>query len=125
MAKNIREILKGDILTLHDKVETVTGESTPFGVGWAKSAVWILDVTAKGGTNPTLDVEVWNYDPITGKEEKLLAFTQVGDATGTQWKNETDYEANKKLSNAIKLKWTLGGTNPTYTFKVVAHLKHN
>jgi len=120
----VRDILRGEVLTLHpSQTETQDGNSGDFYIGHAKTVIFVLDVTAFGGTTPTLDVKIQNKDPVSGKYDDAVTFTQVGEATSTQWKYAPD--SGKELANHIRVVWTLGGTNPSYKFSVSAILKHN
>ena len=124
--KTIAQMLKGDILKIADETTAIAdGEEDAKGTGYAKSVIFILDVTGipAGYTDETLDVKVVNVDPKTGKEDDLCTFTQVTDTVSEQWKYTMD--SNKALGNAIKVIWTITGSSPDYDFKVSTHLKHN
>lgn len=112
---------------LHDGIETETG-SQVFELNFPSNNVaFCLDVTAKSGTNPTLDVKIENVDPVSGKVDTgaAHAFTQQT-AEATEWEHPSDFTANKSLSNKIKVTWTIGGTdNPTFTFTLSAIIKAN
>lgn len=76
----------------------------------------ILDVTAASGTAPTLDV----------------AF-QVSLDGGTTWLTHTSFTQKTTTGNELKqvtnigilgrLSWTIAGTNPSFTFSIMAGLK--
>jgi len=70
-----------------------------------------MKVTSSSGSSPTLDVEVWERSP-TYKDFKVGTFTT---ATGIT-------EERIKLSNCtgsqLFIKYTIGGTNPSFSFKV-------
>jgi len=75
---------------------------------------FVLDVTAKSGTTPTLDVTIEFNDMASGKWITIATFTQIGDATG----NERITVATMP-ENTIRAAWVIGGTDtPTYTFSV-------
>lgn len=114
--------MKGVEIEIHSsRAETASGESRfGFPVREYEKAVFILDVTAVSGTTPTLDVTIVNVDPQTGQEDTIVTFAQKT-ATGTEWKYSLD--TGKQLGNFIKVKWTIGGTSPSFTFSVIAHLK--
>jgi len=77
----------------------------------------ILDVTAVSGTTPTLDVTIENLDPVSTKTDTCLTFAQKT-GVATEWKYAPD--TNKKFGNIIRVKYTIGGTTPSFTFTVTA-----
>ena len=70
-----------------------------------------LDVTAASGTTPTLDVDV--VAVIGGVEMVLQSFAQK-----TAAGQETIVVP--QCPRAAKVKWTIGGTTPSFTFSVQA-----
>jgi len=123
--KTMSEMIAGDVIALFDGTKTGAGttytDNIP--IGWIKSAIFLINCTAKSGTTPTLDVVLENVDPITGKiDTDIVIFTQLTDI-GAEWKHAL--ESGKKLANVVRLKITLGGATPSFTFKVMAHAKHN
>jgi len=112
-------------LELHSsRAETADGNSKPFCVRDFQKAVFLLDVTAVSGTFATgegLTVTIENYDPITEETDTLASFTANITAPTTEWKYA--YDTGKELTNFIRVKWTITGTTPSFTFSVVAHLK--
>lgn len=88
----------------------------------------VLDITAAGGTSPTLDVKVQRFDALSGKWVDLTsaAFAQKT-AAGTS--DLTIYPgiaetANLSVSDVLGATWravaTIGGTTPTFTFSLGA-----
>ena len=68
-----------------------------------------LDVTAASGTTPTLDVVV--EDTLDGVNFNTIAtFTQATGVT-REVKNVTT-----PFGRRLRVKWTLGGTSPNFTF---------
>ena len=79
--------------------------------------VLYLDVTAQGGTTPTLDVSVEALDPVNAGPVPFtppLAFAQVAAATGT-----FRLELGRIVESSLRLIWTIaGGGGQNYTFSV-------
>jgi len=126
MTKKASEMMRGDMKELADETTAIiTGESDTFAVGYAKTAIFILDVTGVPAvhTDESLIIKVVNVDPVTGKEDDLCTFATVTDTVSEQWKYAMD--VNKELGNVIKVIWTIAGSAPDYDFKVSTHLKHN
>lgn len=73
-----------------------------------------LDVTAFGGTSPTLDVDIIGV--INGIDHLLVSFTQVGEAASQ--------EAITIVAapDDIDVDWTISGSaGQTYTFNIQCH----
>lgn len=70
-----------------------------------------LNVTAAGGTSPTLDVVVedtldgTNFNTIGTFTQRTAAGRQVIDITGL-------------FTDQLQVRWTVGGTSPSFTFTV-------
>lgn len=91
----------------------------------------ILDITAKSGTNPTLDVKVQGKDPVSGNYYDIpgAAFAEQSTVTTVELViypgvAET---ANVSVSDVLPEVWrvhaTTGGTDtPTFTYSVGASL---
>lgn len=83
------------------------------GIGAARQITLFLDVTAFGGTSPTLDIVIEQQDPLSGAWFALdtpAAFAQ---------KTIASSEALDIVSNAERLRaeCTIGGTaTPNFTF---------
>lgn len=93
---------------------TTSGDSgTLTGYGGASTLRVQLDVTAASGVSPTLDVLVedtldgtnWNKIGSFGKKE--AAGREVIDVT-------------TPFTERLRVRWTIGGTTPSFTFSVVA-----
>ena len=78
--------------------------------------LFFLDVTAVSGTSPTLDVVIETYDELSGKWFPIATFSQFT-ATGSELKTATG------LGQALACRYTIGGTEPSFTFSVGAILK--
>jgi len=93
----------------------------------ARGIIVFVKVTAVSGTSPTLDVAVQAKDPTTGYYKDILRipqFTTTGTLTGVLYPGATDAAALFEAENNVPLprKWrigyTIGGTNPSFTFSV-------
>lgn len=97
----------------------------------------ILNVTAQAGSSPTMDVSIENTPDGGTTWFEVYRFTQVGAATPqhqilANFSPKIDagsirsvtqagtgaLSANCVLSDPIRVKWTLGGSSPVYTFGV-------
>lgn len=73
-----------------------------------------LNVTAASGTGPTLDVVL--EDTLDGTNWNTLAtFTQATGAT----RQVVNYTG--PFSDTIRVRWTVGGVTPSFTFGVVVY----
>jgi len=91
-----------------------SGPGATTGVHLLNSALsFILEVTAKAGTNPTLDVDIEVLDEISGNWFVLDSFAQ---------KVAEGFERLAAVSipeGRIRAVWTIGGTDtPTFSFTV-------
>ncbi len=102
------------ILASAARTATAAG-STRAGFGRADTLRVQLEVTAKSGTSPTLDVIV--EDTLDGTNWNLLGtFAQLA-IVGREVINITG-----PFSDNLRVSWTIGGTDtPTFTFNVVVH----
>lgn len=93
---------------------TATGTGTvEIVVSDQKAAAFYIDVTAASGTSPTLDVVVETFDPAAVSNWQTLAtFAQKTAAA----KERVAVTAN--LGSRVRVKWTIGGTTPSFTFSV-------
>lgn len=106
---------EGEILASASRTANGTSADITIPIG-SKLAVF-LDVTAATGTNPTLDVVVQTKDPVSGKYFSIGTFTQktgvgseaifIGGGADTEFATKT-----------IRVEYTLGGTDPDFTFSV-------
>jgi hypothetical protein len=82
------------------------------GIGTSQLNV-LVDVTAASGTGPTLDLEVeWSNDGTTwASAETADTFTQITAAT-------TVSKRFTVKASHYRIKWTVGGTAPSFTFSV-------
>ena len=92
--------------------------ATPIITKYDKEAIIFLDITAATGTNPTLDLTIKVYDPLSSKWFILATFSQKTGA-GT----DVGYVAHG-IDEKMALFYVIGGTDiPTFTFSVNVHLK--
>jgi len=88
-----------------------SANETIFDITGHGTAVFYLNVTAASGTNATLDVTVYEVAP-DGKEYSLVTFTQATAVTSER------KAVSGPLGYLIKVKYTIGGTTPSFTFAV-------
>ena len=112
-----------DTTILGSAARTSSGQSNDIDCGFAKEVFIVVDVTAVSGTGPTLDVKVTCKDPVSGKYRDLYSFAQFS-AIGTADQHiGPGLETNKGLGSKIRVEYTIGGTDPSFTFSVGAVLK--
>jgi hypothetical protein len=93
-------------------VRTANGDSGAID-GWGSTSKIRaqLEVTAASGTGQTLDVVI--EDTVDGTNWNTIAtFAQIA-APGREIINITSPFANK-----LRVRWTVGGTSPSFTFSV-------
>lgn len=83
-----------------------------------KEGVFFLNVTAASGTLPTLAVDVEVKDVVTGEYYLLVSFSQKT-AVGKE-----KIGLPNCIGNSIRVKYTIGGTTPSFTFSVTVALKN-
>lgn len=82
---------------------------------WSKMRAQ-LDVTAVSGVSPTLDVVIedthdgTNWNTVATFTQKTAAGRQVLDITGL-------------FTDRLRVRWTIGGTTPSFTFSVLIYGK--
>jgi len=78
-------------------------------------AVFYLNVSEVPSvyTDETLDVKIYEVNPLTGDEHLIASFTQITNATGTE-----RITVNPLYGNTFKVKAFVGGTAPSYKFRV-------
>lgn len=100
---------------------TTTGASAALPMSSGDELVVEIEVTARSGTTPTLDLTVeWSQDGGTdfgASEAAADAFTQV--ATGTSLPHRKVRKFSKK-GDHYRIVWTIAGTTPSFTFEVRA-----
>jgi hypothetical protein len=91
--------------------------STPVLTKYAQEATVFLKVTAASGSSPTLDVLIQVWDPYSDDWYLLGTFSQKS-TTGTDI-GQIPYGLGEKIA----IDYTIGGTNPSFTFQVNATMK--
>lgn len=91
---------------------TVTGQSDWFFIPSIEMRVQ-LDVTAASGTTPTLNVVI--EDTLDGVNANTIGTFVQKTAAGREVINITALSAAQ-----VRVKWTIGGTTPSFTFAVLA-----
>ena len=118
MALIQQNLEKLDQLAFHPvAARTATGEATGLDLRqYDGDVVLLLDSAAGGGTTPTLDVTVEHSDSLSTDYTAIsgAAFEQVVDAASRQ-KLVIDADSAKRY---VRVKYTIAGTNPTFTFSV-------
>lgn len=116
---------------------TTTGSSSAIEFPFVDDVVFIVNVTAASGTSPTLDLafqitpddtnyfSVQRFAQITGTGARTLQFstkrtTAQAAAEAAAADTGGALATNLPCSRNIKFKWTIGGTNPSFTFVVYA-----
>jgi hypothetical protein len=94
---------------------TASGDSGTL-TGWGVPSVARvqLDVTAASGVSPTLDVVV--EDTLDGTSWNAVGTFTQRTAVGRQVIN-----LSTPFTDRIRVRWTLGGTSPSFTFSVLAY----
>jgi hypothetical protein len=103
-----------DALTyISSRTVTSSGDSgaTPLTITYGNVVVFFLNVTGVGGTSPTLDVYVDIQDPASGAWVNQDKFPTVTAPT-------TLALALPVRSTRYRVRWVLGGTNPSFTFSI-------
>lgn len=90
-----------------------------------RGAIFLVDVTAVDGTSPTLDVEVqytidgvtWHtLDATNGTTAQIIATGKHVIKVYPGIAAVADGAANSPLPTRHRLAWTIGGTDPEFTF---------
>lgn len=107
---------RGQLETLVASAARTASGNDGGSVGW-ESASTIraqLDVTAASGTSPTLDVVI--EDTLDGTNWNVIGTFAQKTAAGREVINITT-----PFSNRVRVRWTVGGTTPSFTFSVAAY----
>lgn len=94
---------------------TASGDSGVL-TGWGvpNSARVQLDVTAASGTSPTLDVVI--EDTLDGTNWYVVGTFAQKSAGGRDVIN-----LSTPFTDRLRVRWTVGGTTPSFTFSVLAY----
>lgn len=98
---------------------TATGQGTSVDLkDFDGDLLLLLDSSVGTGTSPTLDVTLEeSSDDSTFTALSGSAFSQVTDSSASQQKLAINKDAAKRY---VRVKYTLGGTTPSFTFSVNA-----
>jgi hypothetical protein len=85
--------------------------------------VFYLDVTAASGTTPTLDVDIEEQDLVSGKWFVVASFTQAGAVTQERILSPSPANNGAPYPGGLpgrkyRAAYAIGGTTPSFTFKV-------
>lgn len=109
-----------EVVLAASEARTATGTGDGF-AGFASTdrLAAQLVVSARSGTNPTLDVTIQHSIDGGTTWHDLTSFSQVT-ATGTSFLDFSEVLAStaQVYGDRLRAKWTLGGTNPSFTFAV-------
>lgn len=108
---------EAEILSSAARTATGTGDGVT-GFARAETLTATLVVSAASGTNPTLDVIVQHS--IDGSNWfDLITFTQRT-AAASEMKSVSEEQGTTvtAIGDRLRVKYTIGGTTPSFTFKV-------
>lgn len=104
---------KAHAVLLASAARTASGNSgTQAGLAGAPKLRAQLNVTAAGGTSPTLDVVI--EDTLDGSNWNTIGTFAQKTAAGREVINVTN-----PFADTVRARYTVGGTSPTFTFSVV------
>jgi hypothetical protein len=126
---NEESVFAPDGVTLvAERTETADGASADIDTRGFNALTAYLEVTAFGGTTPTLDVIVEGKDPVSGAYHAIpgAAFAQVLGAVSSQRLAialgivaAANLAVNQPLPRTIRFSWTItGSAGQTYTFTI-------
>ncbi|MEW6095366.1 MAG: hypothetical protein AB1567_02400 [bacterium] len=95
---------------LPSEARTTSGESQIIPIDYYTNAQVFLDITAASGTSPTLDVTI-EYSPDGSRWFTHTSFSQKT-TTGK------DTLRISSLGAYMRIKYTIAGTTPSFTFSV-------
>jgi len=98
--------------TLYSGTVTTSGNTNDIDVSTISAIELELKVTAASGTSPTLDVYIEGKFEATGDYKTLASQTGIT-STGTWF-----FTLNPLIYRYIRVRWVVGGTNPSFTFTV-------
>jgi len=119
-----------EVIVLPSGTRTATGTSPDQTNFNAKGVIIWLDITAVSGTSPTLRIEIEGKDPAAGGYS-TLAVSGTYSSTGRRllicYPGATNVAAiaglernDLPLCRTWRIKYIIGGTNPSFTFSVGA-----
>lgn len=89
----------------------------------ASEGVFYLDVTAASGTTPTLDVDIEEFDPTSGKWFVVASFAQANAVTTERILSPSVAGAGAPDPGGLpgqqyRAAYAIGGTTPSFDFTV-------
>lgn len=112
------EAYKIDAL-LPSAARTTGGQGDSFDLGEYNNAIIYLDITAAGGTSPTLDVKLQtSHDGQTWFDLPNGAFSQK---TGT---GKDVLQVGSNFGRYVRVDFAIGGSSPSFTFTINAVSKN-
>jgi len=113
------QLFSGTITANGDTKDGTAVGNRPIPTIFRKSGIFFIKATGVTGTDPTLDVDIITYDPITEAWYVIGSFTQIV-ADG----QEAIYIP--EVGEKIAIQYVKGGTStPTFPIKVGAILRDN
>lgn len=105
---------------LASAARTASGQSDQYATYGPVTAVVIeVNVTAVSGTTPTLDVDL--EDTFDGTTWNKVSDINAADITATGVTVKRINLRDTPCTNRLRIKYTIGGTTPSFTFTVKAH----
>lgn len=102
---------EGEILATSPNPRASSGVGEAVDIPEIGAARFYLDVTAKGGDTPTLDVSI--EEQVGNVWYTLASFAQVTDV------GQKTVTVNGPCGRKLRVAWTIGGTaTPNFTFSV-------
>ncbi|MEM4847497.1 MAG: hypothetical protein QW794_07045 [Thermosphaera sp.] len=114
---DIQDHWNENVVLLERAARTTSGSTGDIDVGRFLYAEICVDVTAVSGTNPVLSVYVEGRDRYTGKYKTLLSFENIT-SVQTLWGT-----ISPLAFTLIRVRWTISGTSPSFTFSVSMEAK--
>jgi len=114
---DIQAVYKPPGTTLYSGTVTVNGSTSSIDVSRVGHIRVMAKVTSVSGTNPTLDIYIEGLYEVTGDWVPLLSRTGIN-ATGIYELGQLD----GLCFRYIRVRWVVGGTNPSFTFGVYAQM---
>jgi len=115
MPVDIQAVNKASVLMFNGTV-TASGNSPDIDLSVYSVMEIELKVTAVSGTTPTLDVYIEGQFEATG-DYKVLA-SQTGITSAGTW----FFTVNPLIFRLVRVRWSVGGTSPSFTFTVAVQL---
>ena len=104
---------------LSSSARTTSGDtySSPLDASYFREGIFFLDVTNASGADATMEVKIQTKDSLSDKWYDVLTFDFV---TGEMSQARA---VSHGLGRSLACKYTIEGTNPSFTFSVGAILK--